>query len=1004
MMTRLQSLHALCCWLLCAVPLLAQGQATVLDPISPIDIDPLNKRPVIAADGQGNLMVVFWGKRDGEYVLWSLHNSGGAWLDAQVPLPSGDQRWYFFDIYDLAGRNGQFALLLKNGGHEYYALWSGGSWTRPVAFADDMDHPRELGFDASGQLVAWDPGASSYFSRLTGGTWQTIKLPQRHETHYSSCPPNRLLLGRTGALHLLGETQRKVLLVGSCPSAADPMETSSWVYQPPGYDPEHTGGATHDKHAPGYALDWPRQTLWMAWEGVGPEDGGKIFVAHAPVGTHSEAGWTPWKITLPDGDIHEHYIVSSGAGAVGVAYRAKVNNNDELYFRWLLPTGLGQQLAIVRPGSQTEAAMFSTLYNNTLALAAAPEGTAHLVIKGRKRGEYPENADRIYYSRITGGAVLHNEPDVRGGVTQITGADTADQQAGDQQTDWQQQGGKPDLQPTVALEENYAYQRDGQTVYRIRQQYSYLRPKIAIQNLASQYFGDVEVDVTIDGVTVHYVAHDESGHMRPMIERDDELDITLRMPRLKYDNKHQEGWEPPVLTLADRQQGPLVTMHAPLGRKSIRVVVDPNNKIDEVNENNNVAELEYELSGARDREDQLRLKAIGGNTLITGYNDLAIRNCTLFANTPIAAPGLIQAPATLRMIVGNPRGASFFEDVQVAVLINGEEITRQQIALINGEYRLHNSEVEAFGWAGEKERRGPDIRGGFLEIPVDLTEVHVGAHTVTVVIDPEDTLADLQRDNNSVTFPLRVRERGGEVQVTVRDADTGRGVSLAHVLLKNLYFSRTDRDGLLTIPDVPAGQYDARDLWCNRPYPDPRYAGRPADGAFTVRNDESIQVTASLEQPVDVFVELSDAETGGGLDAPPSAQLTWAGTTPWGSSDSGEKVGWRQGGSRLLFPDCRPGSCTVTADAYAYEPATLEADVHRDAKGECHLQVSLNRSPRGTVAVTVSDHNDRAVRGAWVSLQNAPRGAATDNNGVATIPEVEAGRSYTAIVSAEDYT
>ena len=37
---------------------LAQGQATVLDPISPLEVDPVNRRPLIAADGQGRVMTV----------------------------------------------------------------------------------------------------------------------------------------------------------------------------------------------------------------------------------------------------------------------------------------------------------------------------------------------------------------------------------------------------------------------------------------------------------------------------------------------------------------------------------------------------------------------------------------------------------------------------------------------------------------------------------------------------------------------------------------------------------------------------------------------------------------------------------------------------------------------------------------------------------------------------------------------------------------------------------
>ncbi len=464
----LTSLAAMVLIACCTAATVAQGQATVLDPISPITIRPLTKRPAIATDAQGNVMVVFWGKRDDESVLWSLLSSGGAWSDAEVPLPAGDDRWHWFDLYDLAGRSGQFALLLKNHSHnrshKYYALWSGGSWSTPVEFPDDVEHPRELGFDASGNLLTWEPGTHSYLARMSGGVWQRVELPQRQETRYSSCPPNRLVLGRTGALHLLGETRRSatggVLMVGSCPAGADPMQPSSWVYQPPGYDREHSGGPRL-KHEVGYALDWPRQTVWMSWEGSGREDGGKIFVGHAPIGTTSEAGWVTWEIALQDGDIDEQQIACSGAGAAGVAYKARVNHQDELYFRWLPPNGPGEPIQIARPGSQTEAADFRQLYNGTLAMCVGADGTAHVVIKGKKRGEYPENAERLYYSRVTGGAVLQTEPGVTGGATEVAGGQPGGEQTGGQQTDWQQQGGKPDLLPALALDDALAYERDG---------------------------------------------------------------------------------------------------------------------------------------------------------------------------------------------------------------------------------------------------------------------------------------------------------------------------------------------------------------------------------------------------------------------------------------------------------------------------------------------------------------------------------------------------------------
>ncbi len=1008
-MKHLAGTHFIIALLILLLPgtILAQGQATVLDPISPLEVKPVNRRPLIAADGQGRVMIVYVGKQDGDTVLWSLLSSGGAWSDAEVPLPPEEERWQGYEFYDLAGRNGQFALLLKNWGHRYYVLWSGGSWSTPVEIPDDqLEKPVELGFDGAGNLIAWDPGPRPIFGRLSGGAWETMELPQRHETR-TSCPPGRLILGRTGALHILGENRVNatggVVAVGSCPAGADPMQPSSWVYQPEGFSTEHSGGPTR-KSDVGYALDWPRQTVWMCWEGTGREDRGKIFVSHAPIGATQEAQWQTWEMAVDDRKVYDQQLASSGAGAVGVAYAGKEGDDPNLWFRWLPPTGLGQELDIVRPGSQTEAADFQQLFNNMIALAIAPDGTAHVIIKGKKRGEYPENAERIYYSRVSGGAVLQNEPAVGGGSTTIaTGGDTGEGQPDQPAQDWQQQGGKPDLQPLVSLSDDMAYEREGQVVYRCRQYHQTVRPEVSIRNNASQYFGDLEVDVIADGVVVHYVDHDESEHMRPMVERDDELDISLRMPRLKYEFRPEEGWEPPVLHVEDLDRGKLLEMHSSLGRKTIRVIVDPGNKIDEANEDNNVAELEYEVSGAHEQEDQMRVERLDGRPLVIGYNDLAILGTPkLYANTPIAAPGLVQRPAEARLIVGNPRRANFFAEVPVVARLDDQEIWRQVIPLIDDTRRLRNEETQWFGYTAPAQRRGPEVCGGFLTVPVDLTNVAVGRHTLTFAVDPDDSFADLDRDNNTCSIAFNVREPGGTLRVTVKDKDTGAGVSRAHIHLPGLYFSRCDASGVIEIADVPAGDYDARDLWASRAYPEPKYAEQHATGGFTVRNHQVTQATVELEQPVDVIVRLLDGETGEPVFEPASGKLKHTEETSRGTLDDSYVYPYAQQ-QHLHFPNVPPGACEITGGAYAFQTQTITNDVHRDEKGEYHVDMTLPRKPRGTIEGNVTDHDGHKVTGAEVWLNGAPRSAGTDNDGHYVIAEVEAGRNYQVVSRKRHY-
>ncbi len=824
---------------------LAQGQATFLEPISDTDVKATNSFIAATANDQGQVMAVFYGKRgrtNADSYLVSLLGAGGSWQQTDLPLPADRENYYAANnFYGMAWHGNKFALLFRMSGRYYYVTWSGGAWSVPQQLPYG-ENAGSINFDADGNLIFYHRGERK-FRRLVGNDLQTVKLPSKLDKP-GAC--DSIYRGRNGAIHLVGLGAHYVPTVVSLPIDADPMQAENWVYQPPAGD-DYTavfGSGMYDKRV---VLDWPRQTVWASWEADN-----KLYVSHAPIGATSEAAWQTWEIQPPEGGkIIEHRLASSGGGSVGVAYmelppkskRSAGGTPRRLYFSWLLPNGLGEELPLLRPGTQTEAAQFSELSTASMNLIIGPNGVAHFFIKAKKRGEWPANAERVYYSRITGGAVLTTEPSVGGGTQTVeTGGGT--QEPGETQPP--ETGGKPDLVASVEfpLEREYVL-RDGERIRRYTYYDRSVDPRVTITNNGAEYYGDLWADIIVDGAVVHYHVADETNHMQAMLERGASKRL-YAMPRFKYEFKPQEEWEPPELEVEHKSSGPLVHMYSGLGRKQLRIIVDPDNKIAEENEDNNVTDAEYEVCDGREDADRIDLTTVEGKRQRSGYNDLAILGTPkLYANTPIAAPGLVQRPAEARLIVGNPRLANFFAEVPVVARLDDQEIWRQVIPVIDNTRRLRNRETQWFGYTAPARRRGPEVCGGFLTVPVDLSNVAVGRHTLTFVVDPDDKFADLARDNNTRSITFNVREPGGTLRVTVKDKDTGAGIARAHISLPGLYFSRCDASGVIEIADVPAGDYDARDLWASRAYPEPEYAEQHATGGFTMRNHQVTQASDS---------------------------------------------------------------------------------------------------------------------------------------------------------------
>lgn len=974
---------------------LAQGTATILEPVSPPDSRPLSSAPMVAVNDAGHVMIVWRASRGNERPLLTACHAGGGWQVSEIPLPPGLTTWSGVDLSGLAWHGGRFSLLVHRAGHRYVYEWSGASWGAPLTLPDDVAGNR-INYDADGNLVTlgFSTRHGTRFARRVAGQWQTVLFPEalRPAGHTE----DELLRGRNGALHALGQGRANVPTVVSLPAGADPLQPASWVWRPPGSD-QNSWLPTHLRQVTRIALDWPRQTVW-----AGRMYGNRLYVSAGPLGSTEQAAWTTWEVGLEEGERATSFALAAGSGgAVGLCYLSRERTGAQrLRFQWLLPGGPGERHDLIRPGTQTEAADFSNISSNAMSLRVGADGTAHLAVVGTKRGEHPGGLPRVYYSRISGGAVLATEPDVVGDGQQIV--DTGDvPQTDDPPGDWTEAGGKPDLTATLELNRTPIL-RDGVEVYRYSRGSNTVRPTLRIHNHGSQYFGDVEVRIVIDGITINYRRLDDSNHMRPLIPRDGTI-IEYRLPTLRYEFRPQP-WEPPVLDFTHGDRGRTIPVYTGLGRKRITVVVDPHGRIDEHDKDNNTLEMEYEVSCGRDRPDRVEESDTRGRRQFVGLNDLAILGAPkLFANTQVAGPGLVQRPTLARMIVGNPRGATFFRDVPVVALLNGEEFWRQNLDLVDDERHLYNRDTQWYGFTGPPRRTGPEVMGGFVDVPVDLTDVPAGDHTLTLVVDPEDTFADLDRDNNSATIHFRVREPGGSLRVRVRDRVTGQPIGQAHLYLPDLYGARCDAHGEHVVHDLPAGAYQASQLLAGRPFPQPAYGRHPAARDFTIRRGQETAAEVLLEPPVDVVVTLVDARTGEPVQERAEASVQYTGPSQHLRSAAEPYMTRRQGIHTIRFMQVPPGTCEVSAVAYAYEPATRTVEIRRDANGECRVEMALQQAPVGQVMGLVVDGDNRPVPDASVWLSGTARATATDNAGNFTLTRVQAGRDYQVIAMKRSY-
>ena len=983
------------CYLLAALlavvlPSAASAQQVLLEPISGLDFMARNNWIAATATADGDLMCVAKGEVDGEKCFRSFRRTGTGWEMRALPPPDGEtDLTKVTDLRSLAGCGGKFAVAYSGPGYRY-AVYHDGTWSRgkELPGRETFGH---LGVTATGRLVFYsDLGAK--LRLLRGEDTIVVKLPSSLDVPSDS---QAFYVTRSGSLHLVGRGVRMVPTCASLAPGADPTQAGAWSMQPSGNNENSFDLPSSNSRM---ALDWARQRIWYSYT-----KNYKLYAACAPLGTRQSSGWQSWEIPLPAGTkVSAHRLAASVTGATGLIYLLYYKDGGrELHFRWLSPSGPGSDTLVGRPGTQTEACEFASYDTSSFNLVVGPDGTAHFFMVGRKRGEEPANLERVYYGRIPGGPVSREEPDVAGGTQTAQDDGQRPGTDGTQRDGQGAQDAKPDLIVTVKLDlKPVSFQ--GREMVRYSHYDRQVEPDVVITNQGAEYYGDLTCDVEVDGVLFHYRYPDPSDHKLPMLERGQSKTL-YDVCAFRYElSQPQPGWQPPELSVVHPQKPGTMQVYTGLGRKRMTVTVDPGNEVVEADESNNQATVEFSVSDGRQVDDQIRLQNANGSQSC-GRNDLAILGQPqLIPNTPIAGPGLVQRPVTVRFIVGNPGRAHWFQNVPLVALLDGREVWRETIPLVDNELRLYNRETAPFGYTAPPRRSGPEICGGFVTATVDLSSTPPGRHALQLCVDPEDIFSDLERTNNVATINFNVREPGGLLRVRVLDRDSGAAVARAHVLLDSLYFGVCNEAGILEIGDVPPGDYQAERLSASRPYPDPTYARQTAGGGFRVVRGQETSAQVLLERPVHVVVRILDTETGQPVAEPMAASLRPLGSGASGQ-DSGDTRTGARGPSGLHFANVPPGRCEVTGGAYGFETRTEILEVHRDTKGECHLEVRVPRKPRGSISGRVKDAAGKALSGAEVWLNGAPRATSTDSQGQYTLTEVEAGRDYQVLACKSGY-
>lgn len=491
--------------------------------------------------------------------------------------------------------------------------------------------------------------AFNYFRRQ-GNTWQFTRLPIT-VAQESLLPA---YADPAGTIAVLG-LRRAVPVVAALGRGADPALPASWAVKPEGdstaWSALYPAAATDLQ----VVLDWPHQLIFAAWKARQ-----QAHVAWAPVGATTAAAWREAVVPLPEGTGTVNFrLRSNGHGGVGLLVHHITGGEPGLRFHWLSASGLGAEIPILRPGTETEASVYSNIDSEGFDFAIDDRGTAHLAIVGAKRGEVPANAKRVYYATVTGGGTSTTGPEVAGGGT----------------TEMEREGPAPDFVVTLVEPAANEELHFGTGSSLLSQP---LAPRVEITNQGAQYFGDLVLGANVDGAVVRLRIPDESNHREALFLRGQKR--TYFLPQFVYHYKYEADKPAPSATLDYSSRLPRLALYTGLGRKNLTITVDPDNAIPEVDEQNNVVRSDYLVRDGYPQSDRER---DANSRYVYGLNDLSIMPPRLRSKTRLLKAGYVQRPTQLDVVVCNARLAGFFLGAEVVVTLDGQELSRQTVPVLD---------------------------------------------------------------------------------------------------------------------------------------------------------------------------------------------------------------------------------------------------------------------------------------------------------------------------------
>jgi len=949
-----------------ALPARAQATASVFGLVSPPDRAAASPGGLaVAVNDAGEVMVVYKGHdAENHIVPFSALRVGNEWRHAVVPMPELGQYASSLSLRGLVGGGPEdgFHLVATHYGAIYYWHWQNGVWSAPEMVAHGKGGLTSAGvaLDAQHQpVIVWTVTRFHYLRRV-GGQWQDTQLTPA----IAQRRVGPIWTEAAGVPRLMG-VRLGIPLVVSLPANADPGVAGNWVVAPAAEPAQCASVVPQTVPHVECGLDWPHQLVFATWE-----QRERLTVAWAPVGATAAGQWQSAEIPLPEkATVSGYRLVSNGRGGVGLLVTALQGGEPSVTFHWLGGSGPSAALPLLRPGTDTEASVFRRVESGTLNLAIDDQGVAHVALVAMKRGEVPADLARLWYATVTGGGTATTGPEVTGSGT----------------TEMGREGPAPDF--TVAILTPAGGAESLRVPYR-----DLLRPVIEVTNRGAEYYGDLWIEADIDGALLRLRVPDESNHRLPLYKRGEKRKYYL--PEVDYLPTYQADAVPPAVTYDHGQKRARVNLNTGLGRKLMAVRVDPDEAIPEADEDNNRVEVEYVVSDGRAVVDRERLAA---NRLVLGLNDAGVLlPPRLLGNTQLLRAGYVQRPTRLDVVIGNPRLAGFFLNMEVAVSLDDQEIARQTVPFLDRDPNLI-SRYLGQTIIYDPVRPKPDLSGAMLHFPVDLTAVAEGQHQLRVVVDPDDQLGDLKLENNVAELDFRVRPPGGTLQVRVVDfAEPHAPVSNALVVLQDLWIGWTDEQGRVEIPDVPGAEYGGDSLWAERTDPEPRFFQGYA-GAFAVTSNQESAVAIQLERALTLVGDVRVART---------QQLLEDESVEVFVCEQDLFLPGRTQGPHYTIPNVPPGQHTIVAGAYGYRTAETVAQARRTGPNtdECRVDLELVPGERMTVTGQVLEEGGGPLAGALVWLQEGPRATETDANGNYRLERVAVGPGDTVWANAPSHT